>query len=82
MLHRKVGKRGEETLVRLSRIWRWVSEIDVQNLSEDMVRNKLIAWDISPVVIDKSLDAFKAFVKRIKELQNTEISRLEINLNV
>ena len=72
MLHRKVGKRGEETLVRLSRIWRWVSEIDVQNLSEDMVRNKLIAWDISPVVIDKSfplktIDSFTGFIMPLVE---------------
>lgn len=81
VLWRKEGKQGQEKLIRLSRIWQWVLLEDVGALSDDLIREKLSGWDISPLIIEESLDAFRAFVFRIKQLQDTKISRLEIHLD-
>lgn len=76
-LRRKHGDSGSEALIRLSRIWRWLSKPAIE-ITENTVIERLKNWNIDDAIIQDALPAFIAFAKRLREIRETPVSRQEI----
>lgn len=76
-LRKKCGVAGSETLIRLSKIWDWLSDSAI-DINENTILSKLKIWKINDEVAMNALPAFTALIMRLKEIREMPVSRQEI----
>lgn len=76
-LRQKSGIAGSESLIRLSKIWNWLSDPSI-DINENILSAQLKKWGIDEEISQNALPVFMLFTMRLREIRETPVSRQEI----